>query len=102
WKEQSLLMRVAVDRIVDEVRADAAIVEQSVALGGRAVPHNRDIASLAIDEERQQLSLGFAHALGKVSVGLDLRDADRVLLGDQARHARGLLTPVVRMAGVDA
>ena len=46
----ALLVRVPVDRVVEEVRADAAVVEQRVALPGRAVAD--DLLALAPKADR--------------------------------------------------
>ena len=51
-QEVALLVRVAVDRVVEEVGADAAVVEQRVALGRRAVADDRACpARLSVDQE---------------------------------------------------
>ena len=52
-----VLVRVAVDRVVEEVRADAAVVQQRVALPGRAVAGDRLAGALGVDQELEQLRI---------------------------------------------
>ena len=58
-REAAVLVGVAVDGEVEEVGADAAVVEQRVALARRAVAaRSRLPCSLRGDQEREQLALG--------------------------------------------
>ena len=61
----ALLVRVPVDRVVEEVRPDAAVVEQRVALAGRAVAD--DLLALAPqpDQELEQRALRLLDTLGE-------------------------------------
>ena len=68
-REAAVLVGVAVDREVEEVGADAAVVEQRVALAGRAVAADPLALLLGRDQERQQLALGALHLLGEARVG---------------------------------
>src|SRR5688572_5677521 len=51
--EAPLLVRTAVHRVVQKIRADAAIVEQCIPLAGRAVPDNRLALLLRVDQKAQ-------------------------------------------------
>ncbi len=98
----SLLVRVPVDSVVEKVRANPAIVEQSVALSGCAVPHDGLARVFRVDEEGEQLAFRLLYAGPEVRVGRHLSVTrlelaalqrvgalmDRVLLG-------------IRMAGID-
>ena len=53
-REPAVLVRVAVDGVVEEVGPDPAVVEQRVALARRAVARDRLAGSPARDQERQQ------------------------------------------------
>src|SRR6266852_3637234 len=56
-QEAALLVGAAIDDIVDEVRPDAAIVQQRVALGWRPIADDGLAPLLVIDEEAQQPAL---------------------------------------------
>src|ERR1700730_4909350 len=70
-QEFAVLMRIAIDGVVDEVGADGAIIQQGVALARRAVASDVFSAALGLDEEFEQLALGFLHLIGKPGVGFD-------------------------------
>ena len=61
----ALLVRVEVARVLDEVRADAAVVEQRVALGGRAVAGDPAARRVAARSESRAPALGQFDALGE-------------------------------------
>ena len=98
--ELALLVRVAVDRVVEEVRADAAVVEQRVALAGRAVAGDRLPARLASMQERQQVALGLARTCSaEAAVGVELGRSRRLALALAqlaARAATGACAVVAR------
>ena len=56
-RKPSVLIRVAVDGVVEKVGPDAAVVQQRVAFAGRAVPDHGLAVVLAPDEELQQVPL---------------------------------------------
>ena len=53
WREPAVLVRVPVDRVVEEVRPDPAVVQERVALARRAVAGDREPGPACLDEERQ-------------------------------------------------
>ena len=57
-RELALLVRIGVDGEVEEIGADAAVVEQRVALARRAVADDLLAAFFRVDQERQELALG--------------------------------------------
>ena len=57
WQELALLVRAAVHGVVEEVGADAAVIEQGVPLARGAVTGDRLPFALGLDEEGQQLAL---------------------------------------------
>ena len=61
-------MWIGVHRVVEEVPADAAIVQQGVALGRRAIRGDGLTLALQVDQQRQQRTLGFADLLGKLQI----------------------------------
>src|SRR5579871_1105667 len=63
-----LLMRAAVDRIVDEILAHTAIIQQRVSFSRRTVPGNRFSVALCIDEKLQNLPLRLLDPLLKIIV----------------------------------
>jgi hypothetical protein len=64
-REAPVLVGIAVDRKVDEVGADAAVVQKRVALAGRAVGADALALLLAGDQKRQEIALGPAHLLAE-------------------------------------
>ena len=90
-REAAVLVGVAVDGEVEEVGADAAIVEQRVALARRAVAADRLALVLGRDQERQQPALGASHLLVERRVGRDVAEAEalaRARAGRATRRAR--------------
>jgi hypothetical protein len=55
-REAAVLIGVSVDREVEEVGADGAIVEERVALAGRAVAADPLALVLGADQERKQVA----------------------------------------------
>ena len=64
-REAAVLVGIAIDREVQEVGADAAVVEQRVALARGAVSADALALVLGRDEERQQLALGALHLVAR-------------------------------------
>src|SRR5262245_32548507 len=56
-QELALLVWTAIDGEVKEIRAYAAVVQESVALTGRAVAHNALPVALCRDQEVEQIAL---------------------------------------------
>ena len=57
-RETAVLVGIAVHSKIEEIGADAAVVQQSVAFARRAVAADSRALFLAFDQERQQLALG--------------------------------------------
>ncbi len=89
----ALLVRVPVDGVVEEVRPDAAVVEQRVPLPRRAVAD--DLLALApeVDEQLEERALRLAHAFGEASVRLRVAHPLRVLAGEQLGDGGAGATP---------
>ena len=75
-REAAVLVGIAVDGEVEEVGADAAVVEQRVALARRAVAADRLALVLGRDQERQELALRASHLLGERRVGRNVAEAE--------------------------
>src|SRR5437667_12828225 len=58
----ALLVRTAVNDIVDEIPAHAAVVEQGIALGGRAITHDALTSPASGDQELEESMLHVLHA----------------------------------------
>src|SRR5260221_14033708 len=102
-QELALLVRAAIHRVIDEIAAYAAVVEQRIALRGRAVADDRLASSLGFDEELEQLAFGALHPLRKAQIGAQLGEAEaRFLLEELANACGGRLGLVFRTRGVDA
>ena len=66
--EPAVLVGVAVHRVVEEIRSDAAEVEQRVPLAGRAVADDLLAVTTELDQEPDERALGLVHPLGESSV----------------------------------
>ena len=88
-REPAVLVRVAIDRELEEVGADPAIVQQRIALARSAVAADHLAGILGRDQERQQPTFGARHPLGERGVGRDLAKALAPLAGEQVRNAPG-------------
>ena len=80
----ALLEDIAIDCEFDNIRSDAAIVQQRIALGGRAIGGDGGATLLQGNEKRQQLSLGVRDALGERRIGCDEVKAGVALLVGKA------------------
>jgi len=66
-----MFVRVAVDRERQQVLADASVVEQRVALAGRAVAGNRGALAGASNEELKQFIPGGTNHCSETAVPLE-------------------------------
>ena len=88
-EELALLVRVAVDRVLEEVGADAAEVQERVALPGRAVAGDALALAAARDEELEQAPFGLVDLGGERAVRLERVEAQGALaLGELRRRGR--------------
>ena len=97
-QELPLLDRTAVDRVGEQVRPDAAVVKQRVALARGAVSGHRPSLTGSSEEEAEQVALDLQHGRREALVALDGVQASGLLLGQHglyplARFARALLRP---------
>jgi hypothetical protein len=69
-EESTVLVGIAVDRVIQEVGPDAAVVEERVAFARRPVARDALALPLGVDQEPEQVSLGLADALLERRVGL--------------------------------
>src|ERR1044071_8917493 len=60
-EELALLVRVAIDGVVEEIGADTAIIEQSVTFSGSAIARDAFALASGIDEELEEAALRFLH-----------------------------------------
>ena len=64
-----MLVRIAVHGVIQEIRANAAVIQQRVPFAGRAVAGDRLARALGFDQKFQQRALRLLHLLGKCAVG---------------------------------
>ena len=83
----SLLVRVPVDRVVEKVRADPAVVEQCVSLARRAVPDDVLTSTPELDEQLEQRTLRLADSLGEPPIGLGVAKPLSVLASEELATA---------------
>ena len=67
-------VRTAVDRVVEEVGADAAVVQQRIPFAGRAVAHDR-FAFLRARRSRKSQQLAFRRANAFFEIAYRLRES---------------------------
>ena len=78
-QELALLVGVAVDRELEQVGADAAVVEQRVALAGGAVAGDALAVAAALDQELEQAPLGLLDLRRETGVSLERVEAEGAL-----------------------
>ena len=67
-REPPVLVGIPVDGVVEEVRADAAVVEQRVPLAGRAVADDLLAVTPEPDQQIEQRALRLLHVLGELRI----------------------------------
>ena len=70
-KKLAVLVRVPVDRVVEKIRAHAAVVQQRVALARGRHSRERPAATFDRDEDVEQLALGLMDLSGKGRVAVE-------------------------------
>ena len=85
-----LLVRVEIAGVLDEVRADPAVVQQRVAFCGCAVAHDALAVALERNEELEDLALFGRDALSVGAVGVQVGQARLLLAREELRHALGV------------
>src|SRR6267143_1658274 len=71
----ALLIRIAINGIVNKIAAYAAIVQQRIAFPRRPVPNDRFPLPFDFNQEFEQLSLCLSYLLSKCSVGVEAFNA---------------------------
>jgi len=85
-QEFALLIRVSVHSVVNKVRPNAAIVQQSVSLPGCAIAHDRLAVPAGGDEKFEELAFGFFHLFAEEGVGVQLFETKLLLPQLQGRN----------------
>src|SRR5262245_39050950 len=83
----AMLVRVAIDGEVQEVGADACVVEQSIALPRCAIAADALPFLLGFDEHGQKLALGAMDPSGKINIGREVLETSSALLRQHLDHA---------------
>ena len=94
----ALLVGVPVDRVVEEVRADPAVVEKRVALARRAVADDLLPVAPEPDQEVEERPLRLAHALREPAVRRRVAHPLDVLAVEELGDGRARLDPPPRGA----
>ena len=85
-----MLVGIAIDGEIEEVGANAAVVEQSIAFARRSVAADGLAFLLAADQELEQGALGAMHLLAEARIGCEVIQSDFALMGQELRHGAGL------------
>ena len=78
-----MLVRVAIDRVVEEIRPDPAEVEQRVPLSGRPVADDLLAVAAQLDQQLEQRTLRLAYPQGELPVALWVAQALRLLAEEE-------------------
>ena len=70
-QELALLVGIAVHGVVDEVRANTAVIQKRIAFARRPISDYRFSLSPDTDQEFKKLPLGLLHLLSEIAVCLD-------------------------------
>src|SRR5215212_8749441 len=90
-KEEPVLVRGPVDSEFHEVCADAAVIQQSVALARSAIAGHALPGTLATDEELEEVVADGSHLCRKAVMALDCVEARRSLSSENAGNGRAHL-----------
>ena len=88
-QELALLVRVPVDGEVDEVRPDAAVVEQGVPLARGAIAGDGRALALQPDKEIEDAALGLLHLGREAAVPVDVGEPEGLLGRPAAPSPKG-------------
>ena len=81
----ALFIRIAIDGVIDEIGADAAVVQQRIALARGAVANDFLAAFPGVDEEAEQVTLHPLHPFAETAVIVQREHSRRRLLLSQLR-----------------
>jgi hypothetical protein len=84
-----VLVRVAVDRVLEEVGANAAVVQQGVRLARGAVAGDRPSVPLGCDQEVEHRPLGLLDPISEGAVGLERAQPGLLLAPPERLHGGG-------------
>src|SRR5271157_84906 len=101
-QELPLLEGTAVHRVLEKVLADAAMVEQGVALAGCAVPGHRPTLARRADQESEQVALDLQDLPGKSGMTGESVQAGEVLLVEECFLSFGRLARMLLRTRIDA
>src|SRR5215510_12749944 len=83
-----LLVGAAVNNVIHEIGSNAVVIQERVAFGSGVVSGNLFAALLGLNEEFEELALGFLNLLGKTRVGFELIEPGGLFASAELSHAR--------------
>jgi len=86
-QESSLLLRVAIDRVINEILADAAVIQERVSLGRRTIAGDGLAIALCLDQEFEQVALYGSRFFIEAQVQVEPTDPKAFFLIGQLRNA---------------
>src|SRR6267378_2157615 len=86
-EELALLVGIAVHGVVDEIRADATVIQQRVAFARGSVSDDRLAFPPDADQELQKLPLGLFYLLSKIPICLNLAEPSLMFSSPQFDNA---------------
>src|SRR3954447_24026247 len=101
-QEASVLVRIAIDRVLEEVRTNTAVVEERVALSGCTVAHDRVARAFRPDQELEERALRLLDARREAAIRFERAIAGLRLKPRKLRDAAGGRMASVAMAHIEA
>src|SRR5262249_15906792 len=103
WQILAVLVGIAINRVVEEVGADAAICSESVPLPARAIADVGLPRALSLDQNPEQFALRCADLVRELGICLEPMQPGILLATYQLSNpGQSRVSLVVRMANVDA
>src|SRR5690348_10965261 len=97
-----LLVGIAVNCVIQEVAADTAVIEQSIAFSWRAIASNTLSRLLSLNEEAEQIAPGLANLFSKSGIGLQPLETGLALAPDEIGDGRPVrMSTILGMTDID-
>ena len=97
-QEAPVLIGVAIHRVLQQIRADSAVVEQGVALGRGAITHDLLAIALAAEQEGQEVVLDLVSDVLEAAVVAHVQHPGGGFLRQQVGNCRGFVSRGLGMA----
>src|SRR5262245_35977395 len=86
-RDLAVLVRIAVDRVIEEVGSNAAVVEQRISLAGSTIAGDRLSFTFRVDEKFEEAAFCVFHLLTEAPVVLNAIESELTFAREQRLHA---------------